>query len=129
MNSEDNWQPLYITAEGLRTNGKYIIRFKRGAFAALLPVTPAVLRFDYSRVNPSTEPLGFSIILLILSDLVQTTCTMDTYAPFSPNDYLFTEYAKKIPNGDKMEKWEIYAYAIRDIIAKEGPFIKSTKTG
>ena len=28
-----------------------------------------------------------------------------------------------------MEKWEIYAYAIRDIIAKKGPFIKSEKTG
>ena len=28
-----------------------------------------------------------------------------------------------------MEKWEVYAHAVRDFLAKEGPFIKSEKTG
>lgn len=120
---------MFVCPEGIRTNGKYLIRFKRGAFAALLPVTPAIIRYDYYTLNPTTEPLGFSLIPLLFSDWIPSTVTLDAYVPFIPNDYLFTEYAKKIPDGDKMEKWEIYAYAVRDMMAKEGPFIKSTKTG
>ena len=39
-----------------------------------------------------------------------------------PNDYLYTEYAKTIPGHEKMEKWEIYAYAVNDFMRKEGDF-------
>ena len=39
-----------------------------------------------------------------------------------PNEYLFTEYRKQIPGGDKMEKWEVYAYAMRDFMAETGDF-------
>lgn len=34
--------------------------------------------------------------------------------PFEPNDYLWETHA------DKGDRWEIYAWAIRDIISKEG---------
>ena len=129
MNSEEDWNILSIAPEGLRTNGTAVVRFKRGAFASLLPVTPAVLKYDYARVNPTTDPCGFSIAFLIISDFIPTTVTLNSYQPFIPNEFLFTEYAKTIPGGEKMEKWEVYAHAVRDIIAKEGNFIKSTKTG
>ena len=99
MDSSDDWRPIAIAPEGLRTNGKYLVRFKRGAFASLLPVTPALLRYDYSKVNPTTEPCGFGIGWLIFAELLPTTVTIDSYAPLIPNDYLFNEYAKKIPGG------------------------------
>ena len=41
---------------------------------------------------------------------------------FIPNEYLYTEYAKTIEGHEKMEKWEIYAHAVRDFIKKEGGF-------
>ena len=39
---------------------------------------------------------------------------------FVPNDYLYTEYAKTIEGYEKMEKWEIYAHAINEVIRLEG---------
>ena len=41
---------------------------------------------------------------------------------FIPNDYLYTEYAKTIDGYEKMEKWEIYAHAVRDFLQREGNF-------
>jgi hypothetical protein len=39
--------------------------------------------------------------------------------PFQPNDYLWEKHADK---GE--EKWEIYAWAMRDLMAKAGRFGK-----
>ena len=105
------------------------MRFKRGAFVSLLPMIPSVLKYGYNNINPTTEPCGFSISILLFCEFALTSVSLSTYAPFIPNDYLFNEYAKTIPDGDKMEKWEVYAYAVRDIIATKGKLIKSTKTG
>ena len=129
MDSKDDWNPLVIAAEGLRTNGNYLVRFKRGSFASLLPVTPAVIKYDYTQCSQTTDPLGFSIAILVFCQIIPTTVYVDTYAPFIPNEYLFTEYRKKLTDGDKMEKWQVYAEAVRDVIAKEGKMEKSPLTG
>ena len=39
-----------------------------------------------------------------------------------PNDYLFTEYRKTLPNGDKMEKWDVYGHALRDFMSTQGGY-------
>ena len=39
-----------------------------------------------------------------------------------PNEYLFTEYRKTIPGGEKMLRWEVYAYALRDFMAERGGY-------
>ena len=39
-----------------------------------------------------------------------------------PNEFLYTEYAKTIPGYETMEKWEIYAHAVRDFMCREGGF-------
>ena len=44
-------------------------------------------------------------------------CTLTHLPIFVPNDYLYTTHADK-----GKEKWEIYAWAIRDIMAKVGDF-------
>ena len=43
--------PLQVFAEGCTTNGKYIIKFKKGAFASLLPVKPLVNITKSTRLN------------------------------------------------------------------------------
>ena len=129
MNSKDDWNPLVIAPEGLRTNGDYLVRFKRGSFMSLLPVIPATIKYDYTQCSQTTDPLGFGIAVLIFSQFVPTDVYIDTYAPFIPNEYLFTEYRKKLTDGDKMEKWQVYAEAVRDVIAKQGNMIKSPLTG
>ena len=42
------------------------------------------------------------------------------FPTFTPNDYLFTEYAKTVDGGEKMEKWEIFAHAVNEIIREGG---------
>lgn len=129
MDSEEDWNPLVIAPEGLRTNGKYIVRFKRGAFLSLRPVLPATIRYDYTQCGPTTDPTGYNVSMLVFSQFIPTTVHINTYAPFIPNEYLFTEYRKKLPGGDKMEDWQVYAEAVRDMIAKEANLIKSPLTG
>ena len=51
MDSKDDWNPLVIAAEGLRTNGNFLVRFKRGSFASLLPVIPATIKYDYTQCS------------------------------------------------------------------------------
>lgn len=43
--------------------------------------------------------------------------------PFKPNDYLFEKYKDK-----GTEKWEIYAWAVREVIAKFGGFKTSNQS-
>ena len=40
---------------------------------------------------------------------------------FIPNDYLFSTHMDKSKNG---EKWEVYAWATRDLMCKVGGFAK-----
>ena len=44
---------------------------------------------------------------------------------FVTNEYLYTEYAKTLPNYQQMERWEIYAHAVEDFIRKQGKFGKN----
>lgn len=47
---------------------------------------------------------------------------VDYFPVFVPNEYLFTEYRKTIPDGDKLERWEVYAHAVRDFLSETGGF-------
>lgn len=44
-------------------------------------------------------------------------CEVNRLPDFEPNEYLFKTHADK-----GKERWEIYAWAIREIMAKEGGF-------
>lgn len=43
--------------------------------------------------------------------------------PIKPNDYMFEKHADK-----GKEKWEIFAWVVRDVMAKYGKFEKCTMT-
>ena len=58
----------------------------------------------------------------MLSEWKYKKAQLDMYPIFVPNEYLYTEYRKQIPDGDKMERWEVYAYAVRDFMAEKGGF-------
>jgi hypothetical protein len=48
--------------------------------------------------------------------------TVEVFPIFVPNDYLFTEYKKTIPNNENMEKQDVYAHAMRDFLSVRGGF-------
>lgn len=48
-----------------------------------------------------------------------TTVNIVIMPPFQPNEYLWAAHADK-----GKDRWEIYAWAVRDVIAKVGGFGK-----
>lgn len=58
------------------------------------------------------------MIVINLCELSLKKVVFHSYPDFVPNEYLFTEYAKTLEGGDKMERWEIYASAVRDFMCK-----------
>ena len=90
-------------------------------------IDPIWFKFDCKVVQQDYASLrGIESSFLILSDLSLNKIKVHRYPTFVPNEYLYTEYPKTIPGGEKMERWEIYAHAVEDLIRREGGFGVST---
>jgi len=61
----------------------------------------------------------FSLFIMTLC-FPYNTCTVKFLPTFTPNDFLFEQHADK-----GKDKWEIYAWAIRDIMSKTGNLEKN----
>lgn len=48
---------LCVYPEGTTTNGRYILRFRTGAFVAGMPVLPVVIRYPYTRFSPTYDTI------------------------------------------------------------------------
>jgi len=106
-----------IFAEGGVSNGKNVSKFKRGAFVTLKPVKPMVMKYHWNNVQPDAMS---ETLPLIFSEWGLKSLTVTHLPTFAPNDYFYAEYAKTIDGHEKMEKWEIYAHAVNEIIREEG---------
>ena len=114
---------MCIFAEGSQTNGLNISRFRRGAFVGNYALNPVWFKFDCKTVQADYASLrGIESAFLMLSDFSINRLIIHRLPAFVPNEYLYTEYARTIPGGEKMERHEIYAYAIEDLIRREGGF-------
>jgi hypothetical protein len=71
-------------------------------------------------VNPAWDTIPFFPLAFMMLSFGTYTCEMIHLPPFQPNEYLFETFKDK---GE--EKWEIYAWAMREIIAEVGNFKKS----
>lgn len=67
---------------------------------------------------------GLANFFLLTADLALKKLELQLLPTFIPNEYLFTEYAKTIPDYERLERWEIYAHAVRDLITTHGGFAK-----
>ena len=101
-------------------NYKYLLKFRRGAFISEKPVCPvavdyntSMVQWDYGCIN------NFDMLTLFLS-YGTFTHYLNHFQVFQPNEYLFETHADK-----GKERWEIYAWAIRDIIANASKLEKS----
>lgn len=107
--------PLMIFPEGTTSNGTSILPFRRGAFQSLLPVRPVSLKYpNYNTVHPANEVLKDHVVLILsCCNLFPTFIGVNLYPIFEPTEYLWEQHADK-----GKQKWEIYAWAIRDILSK-----------
>ena len=122
-NAEGKYGALCIFPEGACNNGLYLNKFRRGAFAAERAIQPYIMTYDWEMTSPGYDAVkGIHTGMLMASEFSMKTIRLDVFPNFVPNEYLFTEYRKTIPGGEKLERWEVYAHAVRDFISETGGF-------
>jgi len=110
---------LAIFAEGSVTNGKYLSEFKRGGFIALKTVQPIFLKYDWNQISPSYDVCrGIDLGFFMAMSIIPSTATINVLPPFQPTEYLFKTHTSE----KRQKKWEVYAWAVHEIIKKQGGF-------
>jgi lysophosphatidylcholine acyltransferase/lyso-PAF acetyltransferase len=116
--------PLLLFPEGTTTNGKYILKFKKGAFYSLLPIKPQVILLD-DDVDYSVGIGGSSVGYNYFRSLCYFGCNMNLceLPVIKPTEYMFEHYSD-LGN----EKWEIFAEVTRNIMCEISGLKKSNRT-
>ena len=79
---------------------------------------PITLKYNTDQFLCSNEVLDDAVMFILMcTNWKFTTCEVKFFPVFQPNDYLWKKHADK-----GKEQWEIYAWAVRDIMAKESGF-------
>ena len=114
----DEYQPICLFAEGSTTNNTHLIKFKRGAFSAMRTIQPCFVKFKYGMVNPCYDVIDFwHLIILMTASFGFYSSHLYIMPPFTPNEYMLEKHADK-----GSEDWEIFAWCVRDAMAKTGNF-------
>lgn len=109
---------LTIFPEGTCTNNSCLIKYRRGAFYDLRAVTPVTIKYKFGMVSPAIDALEMSyMVFLVCACLQNIVAEVYELPPLEPNDYLFKKHSDK-----GTEKWEIFAWATRDVMSKVGGF-------
>ena len=81
-------------------------------------IQPCYVKLTNGHIRSTNDIIGFGdLIVLLLSDLSWTTSTLYIMPPFVPNQYMLDKHDDK-----GQFDWEIYAWCLRDAIAKTGGF-------
>ena len=116
--------PICLFPEGTTTNGKYILKFKKGAFYSLLPIKPQIIllgnNLDYScAIGVGSAAFNYFRSLCYFGCQINL-CELPV---IKPTEYMFEKYAY-LGN----EKWEIFAEVTRKIMCEIGGLTPSDKT-
>ena len=118
---QEAWQPFCIYPEGTTTNGDYLFPFRRGAFSSMRTVQPTYIKIKGGDVHLTYSMIDILVLFLLLSsELSVRKATLYIMPPFKPNEAMLTKHADK-----GKEDWQIYAWCVRDAIAKAGGFKKA----
>lgn len=110
---------ITVFAEGSTSNGRYLLPFKRGAFAALRAVKPVILKYSYGTLSPAWDVIPFWPLIIMHLSLFDFKCEVIELPTFTPNEYLYSQHADK-----GKDKWQIYAWAVREVMSAGGDIDK-----
>jgi len=105
--------PFLIFPEGSTSNGDYLISFKKGAFASLLPVQPLTSVSQSQMI--SINPLAAHFITACGHQF--KTLRQKQYPVFAPNEYFWKNHMKQ---GE--EKVDTYMRIVHQIMMDGGGF-------
>ena len=94
-----------------------MLKFKKGAFVSEKRVTPVVMRYS---VDGSCSPDWGTcdlvpLVIMNLSYVCCLSCEVVIMDDFEPTEFMY----KKFSNVGE-ERWEVYAWALREAMAKYG---------
>jgi lysophosphatidylcholine acyltransferase/lyso-PAF acetyltransferase len=120
IEEDPDYSQLVVFAEGGTSNGKHLLSFKKGAFYGMRAVQPMVLVYNSEKYTPAWDVTPFFPQVMMQMCLGGWRVQVKILPPFKPNEYLLKTHADK-----GKEDWEIFAWAVRDCMAKAGPLIKN----
>lgn len=77
------------------------------------------LKYSQTKVNPGFEVMEFFPLAFLQLSWCCMKCDVHVLPDFQPNEHLFKKFAHK-----GKERWEVFGWAVRDIMAREGEFGK-----
>ena len=104
-------------AEGVTTNGTELMKFRKGAFYGERRVTPIILKYQGKLFSTAYDVMNYLPLLFMNMCVCCLRCDVKVMPDFEPNEYLFKTHKDK-----GAERWEIFAWAVRDAMAKAGDF-------
>jgi len=105
---------LSIYPEGTVTNGTHLIKFKRGAFMALLPLKPLVELIDQNaECTLSTGALPMHWHMVLVSCYLWNNVTFLDLPVVEPTEYMYQNYGKP-----DEEKWHTYMNVTKSIMSE-----------
>ena len=107
-----------VYPEGCSTTGSHLLKFKKGAFASLMPVQPFIYHVRSIRGNPSTGYLmNYWHWVFFCMEFVYMWAEQLEMPVFAPNDYFWKHHW----DGKNPEtKWVVFADAVREAMASCG---------
>jgi hypothetical protein len=109
---------LLVFPEGGTTNGSGLIKFKKGAFWGEKAVKPVMLKYSLDgSVIPAYDTIPVLPLVILQLSWSCLGCEVIELPEFHPTDHMFEIHADK-----GKERWEVYAWATRDLMAKAGGF-------
>lgn len=105
---------LNIFPEGTITSGRYLIKFKRGAFVSLLPVKPLIqLLRKNEQFESASGALALIYHIIVSANYHYTPVDFLELPVIAPTEFMYNNY-KCFGN----EKWEIFMNVCRHIMSE-----------
>lgn len=109
------YYPLLVFAEGGTTNNTAMLKLKKGAFIAEKRCKPIVMNWAVTSVHPAYDTIEVLVLAILQLSWSCMMCRITEMPDFEPNEYLFENFKDK-----GKDRWEIYAWAVRDAMCKAG---------
>lgn len=116
--------PFLIFPEGTISSGRCLLEFKKGAFEALYPLKPFIIKNKNKYFDISGGSMNLLAHLFIFLSHFWHNIEITELPILSPNEFMFNNSEIK----EKEKKWQIFALTAKNIMSEIGKLEKSEKS-
>lgn len=86
------YPPLIFNAEGGTSNGKQLLKFKKGAFINLTSVQPKILKYTSPLIDIENCVINLAAHAILLATTPYSTLKFTELPVFKPNEYFWENH-------------------------------------